>query len=44
MINAPEKMPADPMPAMARPMMRATDEGAAPQMREPNSKIAIAIK
>lgn len=37
-------MPAQPMPAIARPIMRASDVGAIPQIRDPNSKIAIAIK
>lgn len=41
---APEKIPADPRPAMARPTMRATLFGATPQMRDPTSKIATAIR
>jgi len=42
MTRAPEKIPADPIPAMARPMMRATEVGAAPQTTEPTSKMNIA--
>lgn len=42
MINAPEKIPAPPIPAMARPTMRATELGLAPQMAEPTSKINTA--
>lgn len=30
--RAPEKIPAAPMPATARPMIKATDVGAAPHM------------
>lgn len=42
MTRAPEKIPADPTPAIARPMMRATEVGAAPQTTEPISKMKIA--
>ncbi len=42
MTRAPEKIPADPIPATARPMMRATEVGATPQMRDPSSKIPMA--
>lgn len=42
MINAPEKMPAPPIPAMARPIMRAIELGLAPQMAEPTSNINTA--
>jgi len=34
----PEKMPAEAKPAIARPMMKTTELGAAPQMVEPISK------
>ena len=32
MTRAPENIPADPTPATARPMIKATEVGAAPQM------------
>ena len=35
----PEKMPADAMPALARPMIKIVELGAAPQMAEPISKM-----
>lgn len=35
-------MPAHPTPAMARPTIRATEVGAMPQIKEPNSKMVIA--
>lgn len=38
MTIAPVKVPALPAPAMARPMMKAGEEGAAAQMMEPSSK------
>jgi hypothetical protein len=38
---APENIPADPIPAMARPMIKAVDDGAAPHRAEPPSKITI---
>ncbi len=41
MSRQPEKMPAEPRPAMARPTMKAVELGAAPQMAEPVSKIII---
>lgn len=44
MIRAPENIPADPRPAIARPTIRASEVGAAPQTAEPISKIVIAIK
>ena len=44
MTKAPEKIPADPTPAIARPTIRATEVGAAPQRAEPSSKIKIEIK
>lgn len=37
MINAPEKIPAPPIPAIARPTMRARELGLAPQIVEPIS-------
>ena len=37
----PEKMPADLRPAMARPMMKARELGAAPQNADPVSNIRI---
>ena len=40
-IIPPEKIPADPSPAMARPMMKAVELGAAPQMAEPASKMTM---
>jgi hypothetical protein len=43
-INAPEKIPALPIPAMARPIIKAMELGAIPQIRLPNSKIAIAMR
>lgn len=39
MIIAPEKIPADPRPAMARPMMKTIELGAAPQIADPTSKM-----
>lgn len=38
-IMAPEKVPAMPMPAIARPTMNTAELGAAPQTRDPISKI-----
>jgi hypothetical protein len=35
----PEKIPAEAAPATARPKMKTTDVGAAPQMAEPISKM-----
>ena len=40
MIRPPEKIPADPRPAMARPTIKATEFGATPQSSEPSSKMA----
>ena len=42
MTIAPEKAPALPIPAIARPMMKTVEEGAAPQMAEPISKRRMA--
>jgi hypothetical protein len=39
--TAPEKMKAAPIPAIARPTMKAVEVGAAPQMTEPTSKTRI---
>jgi hypothetical protein len=38
MVMAPVKIPDEPKPAMARPMMREVELGAAPQIAEPTSK------
>jgi hypothetical protein len=43
MIKAPEKIPAQPRPAMARPTIRPTLEGVAAQSSEPISKIPIEV-
>ena len=43
-INAPEKIPADPTPATARPMIRAIEFGAAPQIKLPISNSPIAVR
>jgi len=42
-LTIPEKTPPDPSPAMALPMIKAMEFGAAPQMAEPasNSKIDV---
>ena len=39
MIREPEKSPAEPKPAMARPTMKAVEFRARAQIREPTSKI-----
>ena len=39
----PVLLPALPMPAMARPMMKAVDEGAAAQMMDPISKMKMSV-
>lgn len=41
--NPPVKMPENPQPAMALPMMKAVEFGAAPQRADPISKRDIAI-
>lgn len=41
---APEKIPADPTPAIARPIIKAAELGAAPQMALPISKMTSAVK
>jgi hypothetical protein len=43
-IRAPEKMPAEPTPATALPMMRTIELGATPQIKLPSSKTPIATK
>jgi len=44
MTRAPENIPADPMPATARPMIRAIDVGATAQIRDPTSNMAMALR
>jgi hypothetical protein len=44
MIIPPEKRPPEPMPAIARPIMRATEVGATPQIRDPSSNMKRALK
>jgi hypothetical protein len=44
MMRAPEKMPPTPIPAMALPTIRTVLLGARAQIREPTSKIDIAVK
>jgi hypothetical protein len=43
-VNAPLNSPEPPIPATARPIIRAIDEGATPHMREPISKIARNVR
>jgi hypothetical protein len=43
-MKLPAKMPAEPTPAIARPMINAVEFGAAPQMSEPTSKITMETK
>jgi len=40
----PEKRPDDPRPAIARPMMKATELGAAPQRADPASKMTSDVR
>ena len=40
MFTAPESTPAHPNPAIARPMIKAYEDGAEAQTTEPTSKIA----
>ncbi|KAK5636419.1 hypothetical protein RRF57_012130 [Xylaria bambusicola] len=40
----PEKIPAPPRPAIARPTMKTMEFGAAPQMTDPTSNKATVIK
>jgi hypothetical protein len=44
MVKPPPRIPPPPIPAIARPIMRAADVGATPQIREPISKIMIKVK
>ncbi len=44
MVRAPEKMPAAPTPATARPAIRVTLFWATPQISEPTSKRKMAIR
>lgn len=44
MMTEPEKIPAEPSPAMARPMIKAVEFGAAPHTADPISKIPMAIR
>jgi hypothetical protein len=41
---APENIPADPTPAIARPTMKALEFKALPQTADPTSNIKIAIR
>lgn len=42
MTTLPDMSPEAPMPAMARPTMKAVEDGAAPQITEPTSKRSMA--
>jgi hypothetical protein len=44
MMKLPAKMPADPMPAIDLPTIRAVEFGEAPQIVEPISKMTIDTK
>lgn len=44
MISAPLKSPDPPIPATARPMTRAVDDGAKPHTKEPISKMDMNTK
>ena len=44
MTIAPEKTPADPSPAIARPRMKAVELGAAPHRTEPSSKRPMTVR
>lgn len=44
MMKLPAKIPADPIPAIDLPTIRAVEFGAAPQIVEPISKIIIDTK
>lgn len=44
MMKLPAKIPADPTPAMARPMIKAVEFGAAPQIADPSSKMMMATR
>jgi hypothetical protein len=43
-VVAPEKMPADPIPAMALPTMKLVELGAAPHRADPTSKKKMATR
>lgn len=43
-VIAPVNKPADPRPAIARPTIKALDEGAVAHTKEPTSKIRSAIR
>ena len=43
-ITDPEKIPAEPSPAIARPRINAVEFGAAPQTADPISKTPIAAR
>ena len=43
-IIAPVKIPADPNPAIARPVMKTSEVGAAAQTADPTSKMKMTIK
>jgi hypothetical protein len=43
-VSAPENNPAEPMPAIARPMMSTAEVGATAQTRLPTSKMARKIR
>ena len=40
--TAPENIPADPIPAIARPIIKVVEVGAAPQRADPASKMTVA--
>lgn len=42
-ITVPENRPADPKPATARPMIKAVEVGAEPQIAEPISKMVTHV-
>jgi hypothetical protein len=44
MTVAPEKIPAEPIPAIARPTMKALELGAPPHRADPISKMRIATR
>ncbi len=43
-VKPPPRIPPPPLPAIARPMMRAVEVGATPQIREPISKMTMNAK
>jgi hypothetical protein len=40
----PDKMPGEPVPATALPMMNAKELGATPQINDPSSSMAMLLK